>query len=67
MVFKDYRAQADHYLQWVHETENADERRLYLQLARTFLDTALAEDSAPPRLPPAPRSQPRAWSNDGNR
>jgi hypothetical protein len=55
MLFKDYRAQADHYLRWVRETDNADERRLYLKLARTLLDTALEKDGTPPSLPPAPR------------
>jgi hypothetical protein len=55
VVFRDYRAQADHYLQWMRDTDDANEQRLYLSMARTFLDSALAKDEAPPRLPPAPR------------
>ena len=55
MFFKDYRAQADHYLQWVRDADDPNERRLYLSMARTFLDSALAKDETPPRLPPAPR------------
>jgi hypothetical protein len=55
VIFKDYRAQADRYLQWVRETDNIDERRVYLKLARTYLDTAFANNGTPPSLPPAPR------------
>lgn len=55
MLFKDYRAQADRHLQWVRETDNSDERRVYLKLARTYLDAALTKEGIPPNLPPAPR------------
>jgi hypothetical protein len=54
VLFKDYRAQADRYLQWVRETTNINERRVYLRLARTYLDTALTKEGTPPSLPPAP-------------
>jgi hypothetical protein len=57
MTPKDCRAKADQYFQWVHNAQTSDERRVYLKLARAWLEAALAEDddAPPPALPPAPR------------
>jgi hypothetical protein len=57
MTPKECRAKADQYFQWVHNAQTSDERRVYLKLARAWLEAALAEDDdAPtPALPPAPR------------
>jgi hypothetical protein len=57
MTPKECHAKADQYLEWVHNAQTSDERRVYLKLARAWFEAALAEDDdAPaPALPPAPR------------
>ena len=57
MTRKDYRARADQYFEWVHNAKTSYERRVYLKLARAWLQAALAEDDAAPApvMPPAPR------------
>lgn len=55
MTPKDYRAMTDQCFQWVHDAQTVDERRAYLKLARAWLEAALAEDDAPPAMPPASR------------
>jgi hypothetical protein len=52
---KDCRAMADQYFEWVHNAKTSYERRVYLKLARAWLEAALAEDDAAPAMPPAPR------------
>ena len=57
MTPKECHTKADQYLEWVHNAQTSDERRVYLKLARAWFEAALAEDDdAPaPALPPAPR------------
>jgi hypothetical protein len=57
MTPQDCRAKADQYFQWVNDAQTIDERRVYLKLARAWLEAALAEDHAvpAPAMPPAPR------------
>jgi hypothetical protein len=55
MTPKDCRAKADQYFQWLHDAETVDEHRLYLKLARAWLEAALIDDDAPPVMPAAPR------------
>jgi hypothetical protein len=55
MTPKDCRAKADQYFRQLDNVRTVDERRLYLKLARTWLEAALVEDEAAPAMPPAPR------------
>jgi hypothetical protein len=57
MAAKDCRAMADQYVEWVRNAKTSYERRVYLKLARGWLEAALAEDDAVPAMPPAPRLQ----------
>ena len=57
MTPKDCRAKADQYFQWVQDAQTSYERRVYLNLARAWLEAALFNDDAPPAMPPAPRLQ----------
>jgi hypothetical protein len=55
MTPEDCRAKADQYFQLVHDAQTSDERRVYLKLARAWLEAALSEDDGAPAMPPAPR------------
>ena len=56
MTPKECRAKSDQYFQWVHNAQTSDEHRVYLKLARAWLEAALAEDDdvPAPALPSAP-------------
>ncbi len=47
----EYRATIDRYLNWARQAQTDDERRLYLEMARTFLRTLMQHDKPPPKLP----------------
>ena len=57
MTPEDCRANADQYVEWVHNVKTDYERSVYLKLARAWLEAALFNDDAPPAMPPAPRLQ----------
>jgi hypothetical protein len=57
MTPKDCRAKADQYFQLVHDAQTSYERRVYLKLARAWLEAALVDDDATPAMPPASRLQ----------
>jgi hypothetical protein len=57
MTPSDCRTMADQCFQWVHDAKTVDERRAYLKLAHVWLETAIAEEAAPPDMPSAPRLQ----------
>ncbi len=47
----EYRRTIDRYLEWARQAQTDDERRLYLELARTFLKTLVQHDTSLPKLP----------------
>jgi hypothetical protein len=55
MTPDDCRAKADQYFQRVHDAQTSNERRVYLKLARAWLEAAFVDDDAPAVMPPAPR------------
>jgi hypothetical protein len=57
MTPKDCRAKADKFFEWVQGAQTSYERRVYLKLARAWLEAALVDEDAPPVMPPAPRLQ----------
>jgi hypothetical protein len=57
MTPKDCRAKADQYFEWVRNAKTDYERRVYLRLARAWVEAALVDDEAPPVMPSAPRLQ----------
>jgi hypothetical protein len=56
MTPDDCRAKADQYFKRVHDAQTSYERRVYLKLARAWLEAALVDDDAPAVMPPAPAS-----------
>jgi hypothetical protein len=58
MTPNDCRAMADQYFQRVHDAQTSYGRRVYLKLARAWLEAAFVDDDAPPVMPPAPRLRP---------
>jgi hypothetical protein len=50
MTPKDCRAMADQYSERAHNAKTSSERRVYLKLARAWLEAALAEGDAAPLL-----------------
>ena len=55
MTPEDCRANADQYVEWVHNVKTDYERSVYLKLARAWLEAALVDDDAPPVMPSARR------------
>ena len=47
----EYRAMIDRYLNWARQAQTDDERRLYLEMARTFLKTLVQRDRSLTKLP----------------
>ena len=55
MTPNDCRAMADQYFQRVHDAQTSYGRRVYLKLARAWLEAVFVDDDAAPVMPQAPR------------